>query len=189
MTENSSPTWDDLVHMIAEIDGSDFDNVAIQYGDVSIRMSRGDLPAEPDAALIPPTPVSPSPAPPVSDAQSTASGPASSGPAAARPAPAEAASATAAAPGATATASAPRGSAVTSPMVGVFYRSPSPGAPPFVSEGDSVTAESTIGIIEVMKLMNPVSAGIAGTVSAFAVPDAQAVEFGQDLLYILPEAS
>ncbi|WP_298044914.1 acetyl-CoA carboxylase [uncultured Citricoccus sp.] len=81
------------------------------------------------------------------------------------------------------------GTAVPSPMVGVFYRSPSPGAPPFVQEGDRVEADSTIGIIEVMKLMNPVQAGVAGTVSSFAVADAQAVEFGEDLLYVVPERS
>lgn len=78
---------------------------------------------------------------------------------------------------------------MTSPMIGTFYRSPSPGAPPFVSDGDTVQADSTIGIIEVMKLMNPVEAGVAGTVSSFAAEDAEAVEFGEDLAYILPEGS
>ncbi|MGB9036545.1 MAG: biotin/lipoyl-containing protein [Paeniglutamicibacter sp.] len=78
---------------------------------------------------------------------------------------------------------------MTSPMLGIFFRSPAPGEAPFVSVGDTVTADSVIGIIEVMKLMNPVHAGVAGTVSAIAAKDAEAVEYGQDLLFIAPEAS
>jgi acetyl-CoA carboxylase biotin carboxyl carrier protein len=69
-------------------------------------------------------------------------------------------------------------------MVGVFYRSPSPGAEPFVKEGDMVEADTTIGIVEVMKLMNPVTAGTAGRLASFAVADAGAVEFGQTLAYV-----
>jgi acetyl-CoA carboxylase biotin carboxyl carrier protein len=181
MADNARPSWNELVQLIAEFDGSDFDNVAVQYDDISIRMSRGDLPAEPVAAAA-----SPVPGPRVVAAPPAALDPtpnASVAPAAPQPA--------SAAPeaGGTLAPAAPQGTAVTSPMVGIFYRSPSPGAPPFVSEGDTVTADSTVGIIEVMKLMNPVNAGIAGTVSTFAVPDAQAVEFGQDLLYIIPEGS
>src|SRR5690606_38834077 len=50
----------------------------------------------------------------------------------------------------------PSGTPIPSPMIGVFYRSPSPGADPFVEAGDEVDADTTIGIIEVMKMMNPV---------------------------------
>lgn len=167
MTENPRPSWDDLVQLITELDGSDFDNVAVEYDDISVRMSRGAL-AEPATAPVTP-----------------AAGPQSTTPA---PAPA-AAAAPAAEPAAEPAATASHGTPVTSPMVGFFYRSPSPGALPFVTEGDTVTAETTIGIIEVMKLMNPVQAGIAGTVTGFAAEDAQAVEFGEDLLYISPEDS
>lgn len=66
-------------------------------------------------------------------------------------------------------------------MIGVFYRSPSPGADPFVEVGDDVEADTTIGIIEVMKMMNPVTAGQAGRIVAFAVENAQAIEFGQTI--------
>lgn len=177
MTENSRPSWDELVQLITELDGSDFDNVAIEYDDVSVRMSRGDLPSE--------SITSPGAAP---SATAATPQPSTRAPANAAPA-ASAAPQEASAPSSSALPATAEGSAVTSPMVGIFYRSPSPGAPPFVSEGDSVQADSTIGIIEVMKLMNPVQAGISGTVSSFAAEDSQAVEFGEDLAYILPEGS
>jgi acetyl-CoA carboxylase biotin carboxyl carrier protein len=73
------------------------------------------------------------------------------------------------------------GPAITSPMIGVFYRKSSPGSPPFVEVGQEVTPETTIGIIEIMKLMNPVKAGIAGVIREFVVADGEAVEFGQVL--------
>ena len=171
MTENSRPTWDELVQLITELDGSGFDNVAVEYDDISVRMSRGELPVEAAAHAVPavaPQPAAPRPA---------------------APQPAVAQTAVPVAPAAPAAPAAPQGSAVTSPMLGIFFRSPSPGEAPFVSVGDTVTADSVIGIIEVMKLMNPVNAGIAGTISLITAKDAEAVEYGQDLLYIVPEAS
>lgn len=169
MAEHSRPSWDDLVQLITELDGSDFENVAVEYDDISVRMSRGELPAEP-VARQDPAPAAPAPSPQP-----------------ANPAPAPPETAAPAAPAAP--SAAPQGTAVTSPMIGIFFRSPSPGAAPFVSVGDTVKADSVIGIIEVMKLMNPVHAGVAGTVSSIAAEDAQAVEFGEDLMYIVPEGS
>lgn len=72
--------------------------------------------------------------------------------------------------------------AVRAPMVGIFYRAPKPGAPPFVDIGAKVDEHSVIGIIEVMKLMNSVSAGASGTVSEICVEDGQLVETGQTLI-------
>jgi acetyl-CoA carboxylase biotin carboxyl carrier protein len=66
-------------------------------------------------------------------------------------------------------------------MLGVFYRRPAPGADPFVKPGDTVAPDTTIGIIEIMKLMNPVVAGTAGVIASFAVEDGTAVQFGQTL--------
>lgn len=175
MAENSRPSWDDLVQLVTELDGSDFDNVAVEYDGISVRMSRGDLSAESVGQLADGTAAA-APLP-----QSTTSETSNAAPA--PPAVASPETAPQAAP------AAPQGTAVTSPMMGVFYRSPSPGAPPFVTEGDAVEADSTIGIIEVMKMMNPVHAGVAGAVSSFAADDTQAVEFGQDLAYIIPEGS
>jgi acetyl-CoA carboxylase biotin carboxyl carrier protein len=69
-------------------------------------------------------------------------------------------------------------------MIGVFYRRPSPGAAPFVEPGQRVEADTTIGIIEIMKLMNPIVAGKSGVITDFLVTDADAVEFGQPLATI-----
>ncbi len=76
------------------------------------------------------------------------------------------------------------GPAITSPMVGTFYRAPSPGAAPFVEVGDTVKKGQVIGIIEAMKLLNEVEADQDGVVKAFAAENGQPVEFGQPLVYL-----
>jgi oxaloacetate decarboxylase (Na+ extruding) subunit alpha len=68
---------------------------------------------------------------------------------------------------------------VESPMVGTFYRSPSPGEPPFVSEGEPVAAGQTLCILEAMKLMNEVKAEVEGIVRAIHAQNAEPVEYGQ----------
>jgi oxaloacetate decarboxylase alpha subunit len=68
---------------------------------------------------------------------------------------------------------------VEAPMVGVFYRAPQPGAPPFVEEGDTVTTGQTLCILEAMKLMNEIKADTAGIVRTIHVGNAEPVEFGQ----------
>jgi acetyl-CoA carboxylase biotin carboxyl carrier protein len=83
-----------------------------------------------------------------------------------------------------ATAAVALGDTIDAPMIGVFYRRPSPGAEPFVEPGQRVEADTTIGIIEIMKLMNPIVAGKAGVITDFLVTDADAVEFGQPLATI-----
>jgi acetyl-CoA carboxylase biotin carboxyl carrier protein len=77
---------------------------------------------------------------------------------------------------------------VRAPMVGTFYRAPEPGAPPFVEPGARVEADTTVCIIEVMKLMNSIPAGCAGVVTNVLVNDAEPVEYGQPLLAIDPRA-
>jgi acetyl-CoA carboxylase biotin carboxyl carrier protein len=76
--------------------------------------------------------------------------------------------------------------AVRAPMVGTFYRAPSPDAPPFVEAGSKVEPNTVVGIIEVMKLMNQIEAGVRGTVREVLVGNAQAVEHGQPLMLIDP---
>lgn len=76
---------------------------------------------------------------------------------------------------------------IKSPMVGTFYLSPEPGARPFVEVGQLVKPETTVCIIEVMKLMNSIPAGCTGTVTHVLVGDAQPVEFGQLLIVIAPQ--
>ncbi|MGN6798041.1 MAG: acetyl-CoA carboxylase biotin carboxyl carrier protein, partial [Gaiellaceae bacterium] len=77
---------------------------------------------------------------------------------------------------------------VESPMVGTFYRSPSPDAAPFVEEGDAVAAGQTLCILEAMKLMNEVKAEIEAVVRAIHVGNAEPVEYGQLLFELEPVA-
>ncbi len=100
----------------------------------------------------------------------------------AAPAPAAAAAPVAAA--APAAPAAPEGHIVKSPMVGSFYRSPSPGAKSFVDVGQSVKEGDTLCIIEAMKLLNEIEADKSGVIKAILVENGQAVEFGQPLFII-----
>jgi acetyl-CoA carboxylase biotin carboxyl carrier protein len=78
----------------------------------------------------------------------------------------------------------PVGHGVKSPMVGTFYRAPTPGAKPFVDVGSTVAVGDTICIIEAMKLMNEIEADKAGVVKSILVESGQAVEYGQVLVTI-----
>ncbi|HZB49916.1 MAG TPA: biotin/lipoyl-containing protein [Mycobacteriales bacterium] len=80
----------------------------------------------------------------------------------------------------------PPGAAVLAPLVGVFYRSPSPGAPPFVEVGQPVAAGQQVAIVEAMKMMNEVVAETAGVVREVHAADAAIVELGQRLFTIEP---
>ncbi|KMQ80871.1 Biotin carboxyl carrier protein of acetyl-CoA carboxylase [Candidatus Burkholderia pumila] len=77
-----------------------------------------------------------------------------------------------------------QGHVVTSPMVGSFYRAPSPGADPFVQVGDTVKEGQTLCIIEAMKLLNEIEADKGGVVKEILVDNGQAVEYGQPLFVI-----
>ncbi|TQN62441.1 acetyl-CoA carboxylase biotin carboxyl carrier protein [Agrobacterium tumefaciens] len=152
---------------------------SLKFGDVELFVSRNKQssgPAFHQSSAPAPAPVAP-PAAPVS-----------SQPVAAAPAPAptaQPAAATAVRTGA--------GSAVElavdevlikAPMVGTFYASPKPGAPAFVKVGDTVQADTVLCIVEVMKLMNNIEAGVAGTVTKILVDNEQAVEYGQPIMVI-----
>ena len=76
---------------------------------------------------------------------------------------------------------------VRAPMLGAFYRSPKPGAPTFVSVGSKVEPDTVIGIIEVMKLMNSVSAGVSGEVIEILGADGELVEYEQVLIRVRPD--
>ena len=77
---------------------------------------------------------------------------------------------------------------VRSPMIGTLYRVSEPGAPSFVEPGTRVAADTVVGIVEVMKLMNAVAAGCAGVVTHVLVENAGSVEYGQPLIAIDPAA-
>jgi acetyl-CoA carboxylase biotin carboxyl carrier protein len=77
---------------------------------------------------------------------------------------------------------------VPSPLLGVFYRAPKPGEPPFVQIGSKIEEDTVIGIIEVMKLMNSVRAGVKGEVIEILGENGALVEYGEILLRVRPEA-
>jgi acetyl-CoA carboxylase biotin carboxyl carrier protein len=79
-----------------------------------------------------------------------------------------------------------KGTAIPSPMVGTFYRTPSPDSPPFVEEGDMVKKGQVVCIIEAMKLMNEIEAEISGKVLQILKENASPVEYGEELFLIEP---
>ena len=102
---------------------------------------------------------------------------------AAAPAPAAPAAAPAAVPAAAPAASANR-TTVDAPIVGTFYRSPSPDAPAFVKVGDTVSADTTVCIIEAMKVMNEIKAEKSGVIKEILVENGQPVEYGQPVFVL-----
>jgi acetyl-CoA carboxylase biotin carboxyl carrier protein len=71
-------------------------------------------------------------------------------------------------------------------MLGTFYRAEAPGAAPFVDVGARVSADTTVCLIEVMKMMNSISAGVEGTIVEICAENAQLVEYGQPLFRVEP---
>jgi acetyl-CoA carboxylase biotin carboxyl carrier protein len=178
MSTPSTPSWQDVLDLVTQLDDGAYESAAVEFGDVSVRLSRStEMPLTSPTAATTPQPMAPSPnghAPAAPSAAPAVTEPAVTERAPSAPAPAEPAS---------------NDIVVTAPIIGVFYRSPSPGAPPFVEPGAAVEADTTIGIIEVMKLMNPVTAGTAGTLTEFLAADNAQVEFGQPLAVIAGEES
>jgi acetyl-CoA carboxylase biotin carboxyl carrier protein len=157
-------TFDLVVEILTMLDGSDLPTrIVYKDGSVRLEIERGVRPGAVSA--------------PGAEPPAAASQPSSAAPAEPPPVSRTAASETAA-----------RGEPVRAPITGIFYRAPSPGAAPFVEVGQRVTGDDTIGIIEVMKLMNNVPAGITGTVVEVCVENEQLVEFEQVLVRIEPGA-
>lgn len=143
--------------LIELLEASGINEIEIKEGEEAVRISRGGTA---QAYSMPP----PMPAP-----------------AAAPPAPV---TTTDKAPAETA-ASAHKGHPVKSPMVGTFYRSPSPSSPPFVEVGQQVKATDVICIVEAMKMMNQIEAGKSGIIEAILLEDGDPVEFDQALVTIV----
>jgi acetyl-CoA carboxylase biotin carboxyl carrier protein len=155
-------TFDTVVELLTLLDGSDLPTrIVFKDGPLKLEVERGIQAAAPVVLTAPAAPTAPAPV----------------------AAPVAAAPAAPAAPTAAPAADGP-GEPVTSPIAGVFYRAPSPDAPPFVEVGQQVSADDVIGIVEVMKLMNTVRAGVAGTVVEVCVDNAELVEFEQVLVRI-----
>ena len=98
--------------------------------------------------------------------------------------PASAPAPVASAPVAADVAPAKKGTPITSPMVGTFYKAPSPDSEPFVSVGTTVAAGDVVCIVEAMKMMNEIESEVSGKVVEICVEDGQPVEFGQVLMYV-----
>lgn len=77
-----------------------------------------------------------------------------------------------------------KGKPLTSPMVGTFYKAPSPDAKPFVEVGQTIKEGDVVCIVEAMKLMNEIEAEVSGKIVEICVSDGQPVEFGQVLMYV-----
>jgi acetyl-CoA carboxylase biotin carboxyl carrier protein len=89
-------------------------------------------------------------------------------------------------PAAAATAAASTDLVIESPMVGTYYASPAPDAPPFVSIGTAVRPDMTVCVIEAMKVFTDIPAGLAGTITEVLVKNGQPVEFGQPMFRVRP---
>jgi acetyl-CoA carboxylase biotin carboxyl carrier protein len=76
------------------------------------------------------------------------------------------------------------GTFIKSPLVGTFYTSPGPNEPPFIKPGDKVTADTVVCIVEAMKVMNEVRAGVSGTVKSILIEDGSPVEFDTKLIQV-----
>jgi acetyl-CoA carboxylase biotin carboxyl carrier protein len=157
---------DDVLHILKLIDESKFDYFQLEMGELKITVSKGE-----------PLPIGSTGQPVIIPAA-----PPSAPAAAARPAAAPLAAAPAAKP-----AAIPDGHlAITAPLLGTFYVAPEPGAPPFVKVGQQVTEDTTVGLIEVMKVFNSVRAAVNGTITEVVAQNGAFVEFGQTLFIVKP---
>jgi acetyl-CoA carboxylase biotin carboxyl carrier protein len=151
--------------LIELLEESNIDEIEIKEGEESVRISRNS--AQAVALAAPPAYAAPPPAAPAV-------------PAAAPAAPPEAAPTTAPEP-----AAASSGHVVKSPMVGTFYRAPSPASPSFAEIGQTVKVGDVVCIVEAMKMMNQIEADKAGTIEAILVENGEPVEFDQPLFSIV----
>ncbi len=143
--------------LIELVESSDVAEIEIRAGEEAIRISRFSQQA-------PPVAMAPAPAP--------------------SPAPATRPAGGSEAPGDAPTSGPDEANLVRSPMVGTFYRSPSPSAPSFVEIGQTVSAGQTLCIIEAMKMLNQIESPRSGTVTQILVDNEQPVEFDQPLFVI-----
>jgi len=144
--------------LIDMLEGSDISEIEVSEGEETVKIRRGSM--EPVVQQVQAAPqAAPAPQAPAAPAQAQ--------PAAAEP---------------------ETGITVEAPMVGTFYRAPTPEAEPYVREGDRVNVGDTLCIIEAMKLFNEIESEHAGTVKKIMAENAQPVEFGEPLLVIEPDA-
>ena len=173
MSHNSDTLSDEDVRQIAllaeTLDRSSFDYLQVELGDLKITLGKGAPPDAPAAIGMPP-PAAAASAVPSAAAAATNLPAASEQP--------EVAAGRNENP-------APEGTvAIIAPTLGRFYASPEPGAPPFVSVGAQVGPDSTVALIEVMKMFTAVHPGVHGVVTEVCVQNEQFVEYGQILFRV-----
>lgn len=145
--------------LIELLEESGVAEIEIREGEESVRISRGVSAAAP--VMVPQTVPAPAPDPAALQAQAHGESAAEG-----------------------MTANPQEGNVVESPMVGTFYTAPTPESPPFAAVGQTVSPGDTLCIIEAMKIMNPIEAEVAGTISAVLAENGRPVEYGQPLFII-----
>jgi acetyl-CoA carboxylase biotin carboxyl carrier protein len=165
-----SLTAKDVAEIVRLLDQSSFDELNLEVGDLKLRLKRGesgeieDLPASVQETNL------------VRPERSRRAHPQDSVQYSREPAPPKSATDT-------------EGLLeVPSPLLGIFYRAPKPGAPPFVEIGQTVEEDTIVGIVEVMKLMNSVRAGLRGDVVEIPAANGALVEYGDPLVRVRPAA-
>ncbi len=165
-------TLDEVRQILDLMDKSDFDLLQLEVGNLKLTVSKGGY----ERSVVETHAESASPLPPASSAASvkvdSKDGRAQEGYKDAEPASVAAREGTV---------------PIAAPMVGTFYTAPEPGAPPFVQAGGAVDEDTTVGLIEVMKVFNAVKCGVRGTIVERCVENGQFVEYGQILFLVQPE--
>jgi acetyl-CoA carboxylase biotin carboxyl carrier protein len=162
----------DVLHILRLVEESSFDSLQLEYGDIKLAVSKsGNF--VPQVSQTPVQAAAEAPVAPV--AEKAAEKPDQSA------TPVETARQSEVSDAATSSLV-----AVKAPVVGVFYAAPEPGAEPFVQIGSEVDADTTVGLVEVMKVFNGVSAGLKGRIVEVCVEDSQLVEYGQALFMVEP---
>jgi len=162
-------TQDDVIHILKLIDEAPMGRFSLQVGDLKLEVAKGsaDRPlAMPSIASTPQLSGQPAATVVEKQAATPIAEPVSSGP----------------------SAPAKEGLVVIkAPLLGIFYLRPQPGAPLYVEVGTLVEETTTVALIEVMKLFNPVVAGVRGRIVRVCVENGSLVEHGQDLFHVEPE--
>ena len=143
--------------LIELLEESAISEIEIKEGEESVRISRANT----APAYAPPA------APAIAPPTAPAAAPMAAAPVAAEPAKPEI-----------------DGTVINSPMVGTYYAAPSPGAPEFVKDGQSIKPGDTICIVEAMKILNQIESEVTGVVKELLVEDGQPVEFGEPLMIV-----
>jgi len=170
-----------IARLVETLDRSTFDYLQVDVGDMKVTIGKGaqvpGLGAAPGVPAAAVSAASPGVAAPPANVPAAAAAPAAVAP----PAPAQAETGKGTSQDGTVT--------IVAPLMGRFYAKPEPGAAPFVTVGAEVNPDSTVGLIEVMKVFTAVRAGVSGVVTEICVQDAEFIEYGHVLFRVRPAAA